>query len=152
MSSIEHTRTFIIAEKINEVFPLFNPEEEGKWAPGWCYENVMGNQNFNKDYVFLTNNHDHRTTKAIWIISDYDKSKYSIQYYKIETEVKIGVITIKCYKIRKMKTKVSVTYRYIALSEVGENFIRDFTENEYEKFINEWEMLINEYQKKKNIK
>ena len=42
MTTVSHTTTFEIAARIDELFPLFSPEGEKLWVPGWDYENVMG--------------------------------------------------------------------------------------------------------------
>ena len=50
---------------IAELFPLFSPEGEKLWVPGWDYENIMGTTALSEDYVFLTKIHDHATRDAI---------------------------------------------------------------------------------------
>ena len=55
MESVTHGRTFEIAAPLAELFPLFNPEGEKAWVPGWDYENVMGTTELSEDYVFLKN-------------------------------------------------------------------------------------------------
>lgn len=57
---------------ITELFPLFRPEGEKHWVPGWDYENVMEKTELSEDYVFLTKTHDHGTSDAIWIVKKYD--------------------------------------------------------------------------------
>ncbi|MEJ2367975.1 MAG: hypothetical protein P8Z49_06415 [Acidobacteriota bacterium] len=68
-----------------------------------------------------------------------------MQYYKIEPGIKIGVVTVKCEALAPSKTKVQVTYKYIALSPAGEKFVTEFTENHYEQFINEWQKHLTNY-------
>jgi len=38
-----------------------------------------------------------------------------------------------------------VTYKYIALSTTGEEFIAGFNESAYEEFIGEWQKLLSNY-------
>lgn len=57
---------------ITELFPLFRPEGEKHWVPGWDYENVMEKTELSEDYVFLTKTHDHGTSDAICIVKKYD--------------------------------------------------------------------------------
>jgi hypothetical protein len=42
MKSISHTKSFTLDFPKSQLFPLFSPEGEKLWAPGWDYENVMG--------------------------------------------------------------------------------------------------------------
>ena len=145
MKSITHTKAFKMNVPIADIFPLFSPEGEKHWVPGWDYENVMGTTELSDDYVFLTKTHDHGTTDAIWIVKKYDPNSHFVQFYKIEPEDKIGVVTVKCTKLETERTKVQVTYKYIALSATGELFVSEFSESAYEEFIGEWQTLLSNY-------
>jgi len=145
MKSISYTKSFELALVVTELFPLFSPEGEKKWVPDWDYENVMGTTELSEDYVFLTKTHDHGTTDAIWIVKRYDPRSHFVQFYKIEPEDKIGVVTVKCTEIEAERTSVQVTYTYTALSETGERFVHEFSEKAYEAFINEWQTLLTNY-------
>lgn len=145
MKSISHTKAFEIACSIADLFPLFSPEGEKCWVPGWDYENVMGTTELSEDYVFLTRTHDHGTTDAIWIVKRYDPKSHFIQFYKIEPEDKIGVVAVKCTDLGAEITEVQVTYKYMALSETGERFVSEFSESAYEEFIGEWQASIRRY-------
>lgn len=133
-----------------ELFPLFSPEGEKYWVPGWDYENVMGTTDLSEDYVFLTQKHDYGSADAIWIVKKYDPKSHFVQFYKIEPEYKIGIVTVKCSEVESLKTKVQVTYRYLALSVAGEEFIAGFNERVYEEFIGEWHKLLSNYFKSKD--
>ena len=145
MKSVSHTKAFEMAVPIAELFPLFSPEGEKSWAPGWDYENVMGTTELSEDYAFLTKSHDHETTDAIWIVKKYDPKSHFIQFYRIEPEDKIGVVTVKCTELEAEKTEVRVTYKYIALSATGELFVSKFSERAYEEFIGKWQTLLANY-------
>lgn len=145
MKSVSRTKAFEIAISIKDLFPLFSPEGEKYWVPGWDYENVMGTTELSEDYVFLTKAHDHRTKDAIWIVKKYDPRSHFVQFYKIEPGDKIGVVTVKCSEQEAERTNVEVTYKYIALSATGEGFVSEFSESIYEKFIGEWQTLLSNY-------
>ena len=145
MKSISHIKTFEIAYPIAVLFPLFSPEGEKYWVPGWDYENMMGTTELSEDYVFLTKTHDHGVTDAIWVVKKYDPKSHFVQFYKIEPEDKIGVVAVKCTELEAERTEVQVTYKYIALSKTGEGFVSAFSESAYEQFIGEWQTLILDY-------
>jgi hypothetical protein len=145
MKTVQHTRTFEMAVAIKNLFPLFSPEGEKHWVPGWDYENVMGTTELSEDYVFLTKSHDHGTTDAIWLVKRYDPESHFVQFYKIEPEDKIGVITVKCSELAAERTQVEVTYKYVALSSVGERFVSGFSESFYDHFIGQWQTLLSNY-------
>jgi len=145
MKSISRTKAFQMNFPIARLFPLFSPEGEKLWVPGWDYENVMGKTVLSEDYVFLTRTHDHGTTDAIWIVKKYDLESHFVQFYKIEPGDKIGIITVKCRETGPSKTDINVTYQYVALSKSGEEFIAGFSESVYEEFIGEWERMLSDY-------
>jgi hypothetical protein len=145
MTSIRHSKSFHMMVPVSELFPLFSPEGEKKWVPGWDYENVMGTTELSEDYVFLTRKHDHMKRAAIWIVKKYEPGSHFVQYYKIEPEEKIGVVTVKCKELEPGATEVQVTYRYMALSAGGERFVSEFSESAYERFIGEWQGLLANY-------
>ena len=107
--------------------------------------NIMGSTDLHEDYIFLTKNHDHASTDAIWLVKRYEPENYFIQLYKIEPEDKAGVISVRCIQIDKNLTEVEVTYQYTGLSKKGVNFIEDFTSSQYKEFIGEWNRLLVSY-------
>ena len=145
MSTIKHSANFTIDQPIEILFPLFSAEGEKLWVPGWDYENIMGSNELHEDYIFVTKNHDHASTDAIWLVKRYEPESYSVQFYKVEPEDKVGIITVQCTKINKCSTKVEVSYEYIGLTEKGNQFIEGFTSTEYKKFISEWNNLLVSY-------
>ncbi len=149
MSSVKHSGKFRIDQPIETLFPLFSAEGEKLWVPGWDYENIMGSNDLHEDYIFLTKNHDHASTDAIWLVKRYDPEFFLVQFYKIEPGDKVGIITVQCIQIDKCLTEVEVTYEYTGLSEKGNEFIDTFTSVQYKEFIGEWNsLLINYFQSK----
>lgn len=145
MTSVTHTRAFEMARPVAELFPLFSPEGEKRWVPGWDYENVMGTTSLSEDYVFMTKTHDHGSTDAIWLVKTYDPRSWLVEFYKIEPGDKVGVVTVQCTELGAASTKIEVTYKYIALSTAGERFVAEFTEAAYAAFIGEWQTLLTDY-------
>ena len=140
-----HSEEFLLDKDIASVFPLFSPEGEKLWAPGWDYTNLLGFEDLQPDYVFLTDSHDHRSANAIWIVADYDAVKHYISYYKVEPGEKVGKIIVQCFEQGQKYTLVKVTCKYIGLSDSGNRFVADFTKEAYTEFIDEWRSLIHDY-------
>ena len=145
MSIIKHTAGFQIYQPIDILFPLFSAEGEKLWVPSWDYENIMGYSDLHEDYIFLTKNHDHASTDAIWLVKKYKPESHFVQFYKVEPEDKVGIITVQCTKMNESLTQVDVSYEYIGLSKKGDQFIENFTSTEYEAFIAEWNSLFVSY-------
>lgn len=145
MSRVKHTADFQIDQPIDILFPLFSAEGEKRWVPGWDYENIMGYSDLHEDYVFLTKNHDHASTDAIWLVKQYKPESYFVEFYKVEPEDKVGIVTVQCKKMNESLTRVEVGYEYIGLSKKGDDFIENFSSSEYQAFIAEWKSLLLRY-------
>ena len=142
---ISHSEEFLLERDIASVFPLFSPEGEKLWAPGWDYTNLLGSKDLHPDYVFLTDSHDHKSTNAIWIVAAYDPVKHYVSYYKIEPGEKVGKINVECFEQTETSTLVIVSYKYIGLSDSGNRFVASFTKEAYKEFIGEWRSLLLRY-------
>ena len=145
MSTVKYTSTFQLSQPVAILFPLFSPEGETLWVPNWDYENIMESTSLHEDYVFLTVNHDHAASTAIWLVKRYEPEKHLVQFYKVEPEEKVGVITVQCAVAGESSTEVTVTYEYIGLSEKGDKFISSFSPETYAEFIGEWKALLEKY-------
>jgi len=145
MNNIKHSKDFQLEQAAKIVFPLFSAEGEKLWVPGWDYENIMESTELHEDYIFLTKNHDHAAADAIWLVKRYEPDNFLVEFYKVEPEEKIGIITVQCTALSEDKTNINVTYEYIALEQKGNEFIDRFTSQEYEVFIGEWQQLLETY-------
>ncbi len=145
MNQVEYTDEFQISQPVEILFPLFSAEGEKYWVPGWEYKNVMGTTDLHEDYVFLTESHDHAANDAIWLVKKHQPDSHYVEFYRIEPGEKIGVISVKCAPISESETNVSVTYKYIAISQSGRAFVANFTLEEYKEFIGEWKKLLEKY-------
>jgi len=142
---VSHSEEFLMERDMASVFPLFSPEGEKLWAPGWDYTNLLGSKDLERDYVFLTDSHDHKSTQAIWIVADYDPVKHYVSYYKVEPGEKVGKIVVECFEQTETSTLVRVAYKYIGLSDSGNQFVAGFTKEAYREFIGEWRSLLLHY-------
>ena len=142
---VSHSEEFLLPRDIASVFPLFSPEGEKLWAPGWDYTNLLNSKDLQRDDVFLTDSHDHKSTNAIWIVSDYDPVKHYVSYYKVEPGEKVGKVVVECFQQTDTSTLVKVSYKYIGLSDSGNQFISGFTKEVYKEFIGEWRLLLLRY-------
>ena len=145
MNQAKYIEDFQISQPVETLFPLFSAEGEKHWVPGWDYKNIMGATDLHEDYIFITENHDHAASDAIWLVKKHDPDTYFVEFYKVEPEEKVGIISVKCNSISSSETNVSVSYEYIALGEKGREFVANFTSKEYKEFIGEWKQLLEKY-------
>ncbi len=147
MNGKKFEAAFEIAQTPERLFPLFSAEGEKLWVPGWDYIPVTGGTKCHEDFMFMTENHDFATTNAIWIVKKYQPRYHFVQFYKVEPEDKIAIVSVKCRSVDKKRTRVVVGYDYVALSNKGQDFIDDHDQNDYEAFIGQWKLLLEQYLK-----
>lgn len=133
---------------MEEVFPLFTPEGEKKWAPGWDYTSIFPmDGTLEENMLFTTASQDHKQTDAIGMVIKYDPDQFQVTYLRVEPDVKVGIIEVVCRSLGEKKTAATITYTYTALSETGNEFIAAFTEDHYRLFISDWQTALNHYLK-----
>lgn len=145
MSQSKYTEDFQIAQPVEILFPLFSAEGEKHWVPGWDYKNIMGPTDLHEDYIFVTENHGHAASDVIWLVKKHDPDSYFVEFYKVEPEEKVGIISVKCDPISGSETNVSVSYRYVALNEKGRECLAALTNENYREFIGNWKQLLEKY-------
>ena len=155
MSTIKRQTSFKIHQPVDVMFPLFSAEGEKYWVPGWEYENVMGGgTDLHEDYVFLTAGHDTHghsgseepaLPKTVWLVKTYQPENYFVQFYRVEPEEKVAIITVQCKPLADDLTEVEVAYEYIGLSEKGDDFIAHYSEESHVDFIGHWHEALAHY-------
>ena len=145
MSTVRHSAAFTINQPIERVFPLHSPEGEKLWVPGWDYVNIMGSTELHEDYIFLTKNHHHAGTDAIWMVKRYEPENYFVQFCRVEPEDKVGFVSVRCTPLEGQLTEVEVTYQYTALGDRAMDFIEGFNASSYGEFIAEWKQQLESY-------
>lgn len=122
------TRTHVLhfSAPVQDVFPLFTPIHEKRWAQGWNpllihSESPTAEE---KGAVFTTQHPG--DPLAVWTITAYDPVEHRITYVKFVPEQHITLIEIVC--VAGEKTAVHVTYTLTALTEAGHHIVQGFTE------------------------
>jgi len=142
MEAVEHTSAFRVPVPAAVVFPLFSPEGEKAWVPGWDYESPLGTTEMAEDFVFLTRSHAHGAAEAVWLVKRHDPTAHMVELYKVEPGEKVGMVRVRCRDLPGGESEVQVRYRYVPLSATGREFVEGFTHAAFETFIGEWETLL----------
>ncbi len=139
------TASITLNGNIKNVFPLFSPELEKKWAPEWEYDPIyIDRQRPSEHDVFSKPSHVMGEGTVIWIISRLDSVNYIIEYTLV-SDLRIGIIHIECKKLSKDKTTATVTYNFTGLSPEGNRLCTHLLEKIYSKNLKDWEDAINDY-------
>ena len=87
----------------------------------------------------------HDVPKTIWLVKRHEPSNYFVQFYRVEPDDKVGIVTVHCKPVTQESTEVEVAYEYIGLSKKGDDFVAGYTAEAHEEFIGHWPKLLVHY-------
>ncbi len=147
---VVRTRSILLNASVEKVFPLFTPLGEKAWAEGWNPQILHPASGETVEGMVFVTRHGGDEQDTIWTVSVYSPEKYFVRYLRVSPESRLGVVEVSCAAADLGKTQATVIYEFTALSEQGNQFIDDFTEEHYQQYISEWESAINDYLSKQN--
>ena len=140
---IRRESAFTVNQLIEKVFPLFTPRGEELWGEGWRPTYIYPKSGEAEEgMVFVTGQSSEE--HVIWRMLVYDRPHGRVKYSRISPSSRYGDVEVECLT-DAAGTKVKVTYEFTALSEAGNTFIREFTEEKYRVMIGEWKTAIQQY-------
>jgi len=126
-----------------KVFPLLCPVRELEWVPGWSPDWVRSDSGFAEEgCVFQTPG---EPAPAIWVVTRCDPKNYRVEMIKVTPGHTVGRIEISLEAAGDSGTRARVCYEFTAIGPAGDQFIEEFTEQWYERFMQGWERAINHY-------
>lgn len=133
---VEHTGELRFAAPPDAVFPLFTPEGERRWAPGWDPRWLHASD---VEGVFTTNNGGEDT---VWMVLELDARARRAKYLRMTPGSRVGVVEVACVAAEGVETIVRVTYRMTSLTEDGESKLAAFDAAAYAEMMAEWEWRV----------
>lgn len=119
--------------------PLFTAPGEKLWIKGWN-PIVLNGDGFEKGTVFVTNGHGHTT---FWLVADYDVESHFARYVRTTPKSDTGTVEVSVAPDNDGGSIVSVTYRMTALSDAGNEMLRNtFSEASYTQMMRDWRSMI----------
>ena len=145
---ISQTASIVLKGKVDEVFPLFNPIEEQKWAPVFKPHFIYPSDNLVQEGMsFKTAGHGDEP-EYLWIITKYNLESHLVQYL-VSTANRYWTISVECkeYEGDSKQTSAKITYSYFALTEKGVELNIKHLDKIYSNSLIDWEEAINSYLK-----
>ncbi len=140
------TRNYIqtINAERAKVHSLICPVKEAEWLDGWDYDLVFSHSGFaEKGCVFTSRSEGEKDT--IWLITKRDDSACETKFARITPDSRVGDVTIRIEDGGNHTSRVHITYTITALTEEGNRFIENFTEENFAKDMKFWEAAMNHY-------
>ncbi|MEN6441020.1 MAG: hypothetical protein ABFD97_20830 [Syntrophobacter sp.] len=125
------------------IFPLLCPVREKEWAEGWDPLAVYTHSGFAEDDCIFTTGDE--KPDSIWVITVFDPEHHNLEILKITPGMTVGKITITLSANETGNTDAQVKYTYTAISPEGEDFVRSYSEDFFEQFMQYSESTLNEF-------
>ena len=140
------TRNYIqtINAEPARVHALICPVKEAEWLDGWDYDLIFSNSGVAEPgCVFISRSKGEKDT--IWLITKRDDQACRTEFARITPESRVAHLTIRIEDGGNHTSRVDITYTITALTEAGNNFIENFTEENFVKDMKFWEATMNHY-------
>lgn len=140
---LSRTARIVLDAPPERVFPLFTPLGERAWVPGWAPRFLWpADGEATVGAVFLTRAAGELET--IWTMIAYEPGR-RVVYTRTTPGSRAGMVEVRCEADGEGRTAAHVTYTYTSLSARGNDFLREWTEAEYQRSIAGWETSINAF-------
>jgi hypothetical protein len=145
---ISRTASITLNGSLEQVFPLFGPIEEKKWAYGWNPRIIFPTTNrLEPKMIFKTRHKDKGKTDGIWVVSRLIPQQALIEYI-VFTNNRVWWITVQCREGQSKQTaRAEITYTYTGLTEEGNARSAKHLAHIYAHELKDWEEAINYYLK-----
>ena len=140
------TRNYIqtINAEPSKVHALICPVKEAEWLDGWDYDLIFSQSGFAETgCVFISRTAGEKET--IWLITKRDDQKYETEFARITPESRIAFLTVRIEAGGNHSSRMHIAYTFTALTEAGNQFIENFTEENFIKDMQFWEATLNHY-------
>jgi len=129
--------------KPRDVFPLLCPVREKEWSEGWDPLAVYTHSGFAEPgCIFITGE---EKPDSIWIITVFDPARFKLEILKVTPGMTVGKIEIAMSANETGNTDALVKYMYTAISPEGEEFVRAYSEDFFQQFMQYSESELNHY-------
>ena len=127
-----------------EVHALICPVKEAQWLDGWDCDLIFSKSGFAEPgCVFIS--HSAAEKDTIWLITKRDDQNFETEFARVTPESRIACLKVRIEDGGRYTSRMHITYIFTALSEEGNQFIDNFTEENFVKDMQLWEASLNHY-------
>ena len=126
-----------------DVFPLLCPVREREWAEGWNPLTVYSISGIAEtDCVFITGE---ESPESFWVITDFDPLLFRLGIVKVTPGMTVARINIRLTEDVSGNTDAEVVYLYTAISREGEGFVKEYSQEFFDGFMQFSESALNTF-------
>lgn len=141
------TRSYVqtIYAEPSVVHSLICPVREAEWLAGWDHQLIFSNSGFAEHgCVFTTRS---AAEETIWLITRRDDARCETEFARITPGSRAAHVTVRIADGGSRTSRVDICYTITALTEAGNRFIENFSEENFAKDMQFWEAAMNHYLK-----
>lgn len=137
---VERSGEFVVPLPLGEAFPLFTPEGERAYVPGWEPEYLHPSEPSDAaGTVFRTRAEGEET---LWIVLEHDPAAGVAAYGRFTPGSRLGTVRVRCVAEGERRTRVTVTYAMTATSPHGNEALDRFDAAALEAKLDGWREAI----------
>jgi len=133
-----------------DVFPLLCPVREREWADGWDPLAVYSASGLAEINCIFTTGEEN--PESFWVITDFDPLRYRLEIVKVTPGMTVARITIRLVESASGNTDAEVVYLYTAISRQGEGFVKEYSQEFFDGFMQFSESALNSFLDKRKRK
>lgn len=145
ISPVRVTRRYTqkLRGKPADVFPLLCPVREREWVQGWDPLAVYSESGLaENDCIFTTGE---KAPESIWVITQFDPVDHILEILKVSPGMTVARITISLAESDSGDTDAEVVYMYTAISPDGEEFVENYSQEFFDRFMQFSESALNNF-------
>ena len=128
------------------VHALICPVREAEWLDGWDYDLIFSTSGLAEaGCVFVSRSAGEKET--IWLITKRDDRNHETEFVRITPGSRTACLTVRIEDAGNHTSRVHIAYTFTALTEEGNNFVENFTEENFVNDMKFWEATMNHYLK-----
>jgi hypothetical protein len=128
-----------------EVFPLLCPVREYEWIEPWSCDMVFSTSGVAENNAVFTTDFSAQGGHEIWVVSRFEKDR-AIQFVRFTPGLKVNRLDIALASAGE-GTRIEWTHTYTGLSEAGNQWIREMTDDTFRTEKVAIETMLNHYLK-----
>jgi hypothetical protein len=139
---VQRSHGFRLDMPPTRAFDLFTPRGERAWVPGWDPVFLCpADGSLRRGATFLTQD-EGEPSPTIWLVTDLDVERLRVSYARLTPTSRAGQVDVEVTTHPRGGSRVQVSYAYTALTEAGNAYLADFTDEYYRGYIESWRDLI----------
>jgi hypothetical protein len=128
-----------------EVFPLLCPVREYEWIEPWTCDMVYSVSGVAEDNAVFRTNFTTQGGEETWVVCRYEKDR-AIEFIRWVPDLKVNRLDVALVPVEDA-TRATWTHTYTGLSEAGNQWIRNLTEDTFRREKEVLEKMLNHYLK-----